>query len=453
MRLNTDSGSTLGTTYRKRQWLPGFLLAWFVLVGALGFFYNLYNAISYLNSWTIGDWLISYAGGFVRRGLPGQVLFALAKAAHVSPIYIIWIWCCIAFVLLAVLLYRLAGSHLDPVLLASPFCLLMPLLGDYFFRKDVTIALLYGLCLLIFLSSARSSEPHRQVRCIVGVNCVGILAVLSHESFLFFGLPSLLWIAPHCFMASPIRILSRIPFGVRGVIYLFPVIIASISVLIFKGSGQHALLIHHAWQQISELFTSQAGLTTSRPPDGAINALGWSLNQQPGFVARQFAMPISYAFGQSPALRPAIPVVLPWLITLYVVVLLFCAGGCAASRDLRIRVVMLQLCCVAPLFLVGVDFGRWIFLLTTSSVLLYGFLVNSDCLNGGQNCWLSWPPFVYAKGLIPSRLRLGVFSRLSLLFLGIPACCWSIRGFGLASPIGYPYKFFVICLLKGNCAG
>ena len=293
MRLNTDSGSELGATCRKRQWLPGFLLAWFALVGALGFFYNLSNAISYLNSWTIGDWLISYAGGFVRRGLPGQVLYILAKVAHVSPIYIIWIWCCIAFVLLAVLLYRLAGSQLDPVLLASPFCLLMPLLGDYFFRKDVTIALLYGLCLLIFLNSARSSQPHHQFWCIVGVNCVGILAVLSHESFLFFGLPSLLWIAPHCLKAHPGSILIGLPFWARGFIYLFPIIIASIAVLVFKGSGQHALLIHQAWVQIAGLFANQSGLNTSRPPDGAINALGWSLSQQPSFVVKQLMMSIS----------------------------------------------------------------------------------------------------------------------------------------------------------------
>ena len=448
-----SDASGLDRNSRRLPWLPNLLLIWFGFVGTLGFIYNLKNASSYLSSWTIGDWLISYAGGFVRRGLPGQFLYSLAKASHLSPIYFIWGWCCIAFVLLAVLLWRFASARLDPVLLASPFCLLMPLLGDYFFRKDITIVLLYGLCLLIISRCSRAPGLLREFGCIIGVNSLGVLAVLTHESFLFFGLPSLIWLSPRCFRAFSGHVLRGVPSVMCGLIYLLPICFASAAVLIFKGSGQHALLIHHAWQEVADLFATQSGLLASHPPDGAINALGWSMNAQPVFVISQLVLPISYAFGQLPPLNPPIPAVLPWLITVYVVVLLFCAAGQSAFRELRIRVIAFQLCCVAPLFLIGVDYGRWIFLLTTSSALLYGFLPSFyffKCLKG--RC-LSFPLFVHANALIPSALRQGSVVLMALLLLGIPACCWSIRGFGLASPIGYPYKFFVICLSKGNCAG
>ena len=50
--------------------IEGFLISLIVL----GIPLNLYKNRFYDNSWTVGEWLISYAGGFIRRGLPGQVI-------------------------------------------------------------------------------------------------------------------------------------------------------------------------------------------------------------------------------------------------------------------------------------------------------------------------------------------------------------------------------------------
>ena len=38
-----------------------------------------------LDAWIVGDWLINYAGGFVRRGLPGEAIRLLWKATGVAP--------------------------------------------------------------------------------------------------------------------------------------------------------------------------------------------------------------------------------------------------------------------------------------------------------------------------------------------------------------------------------
>ena len=46
----------------------------FSILIILGIPLNLYNNRFYDNSWTVGEWLISYAGGFVRRGLPGELI-------------------------------------------------------------------------------------------------------------------------------------------------------------------------------------------------------------------------------------------------------------------------------------------------------------------------------------------------------------------------------------------
>ena len=58
----------------------------FTVLIILGIPLNLYKNRFYDNSWTVGEWLISYAGGFVRRGLPGQVIFYLSSKLNINPI-------------------------------------------------------------------------------------------------------------------------------------------------------------------------------------------------------------------------------------------------------------------------------------------------------------------------------------------------------------------------------
>ena len=52
---------------------------------------NLYKNRFYDDSWTIGEWLISYAGGFVRRGLPGELVQFFSRKYSLSPIVLVWI--------------------------------------------------------------------------------------------------------------------------------------------------------------------------------------------------------------------------------------------------------------------------------------------------------------------------------------------------------------------------
>ena len=53
--------------------------SFFITLIILGIPLNLYKNRFYDNTWTVGEWLISYAGGFVRRGLPGEVIYLISK--------------------------------------------------------------------------------------------------------------------------------------------------------------------------------------------------------------------------------------------------------------------------------------------------------------------------------------------------------------------------------------
>ena len=65
----------------------GFLISLIIL----GIPLNLYKNRFYDNSWTVGEWLISYSGGFIRRGLPGQVIFYLSSNFDINPIFLTWL--------------------------------------------------------------------------------------------------------------------------------------------------------------------------------------------------------------------------------------------------------------------------------------------------------------------------------------------------------------------------
>ena len=68
--------------------IEGFLISLIII----GIPLNLYKNRFYDNSWTVGEWLISYSGGFIRRGLPGQVIFYLSSNIILIGLIIIFIF-------------------------------------------------------------------------------------------------------------------------------------------------------------------------------------------------------------------------------------------------------------------------------------------------------------------------------------------------------------------------
>ena len=58
-----------------------------------GLILNLLKNRLYDNDWTVGEWLISYPGSFIRRGLIGKLIYIFSKNLQINPIYFIWFIC------------------------------------------------------------------------------------------------------------------------------------------------------------------------------------------------------------------------------------------------------------------------------------------------------------------------------------------------------------------------
>jgi len=160
-----------------------------ILLGALALVWARYvahlrDAAAESAPFRVGDWLVSYEVGFVRRGLPGSLILAATTSFDAAPeLVVFWIQA-VLYTLLSVLLFVLARRRRLNVwflvFLFSPLALLFPLYDPAVIgRKD----------LLFFVAFAFYAwwlpRPDRPWA-IVGTFLVGAGITLSHELFFFY---------------------------------------------------------------------------------------------------------------------------------------------------------------------------------------------------------------------------------------------------------------------------
>ena len=136
------------------------------------------------NGWTPGDWLVNYEGGFVRRGLPGELILEVAHGLHLSPVLLgsvvpLLFYSCLYLVVWK-LYQRSSGDLWTFAALVSPATLAFPVLDPTgAFRKELILLLALG-ALLLWLARG----PIRDAPLILFLTLVGSVSILSHEGLL-----------------------------------------------------------------------------------------------------------------------------------------------------------------------------------------------------------------------------------------------------------------------------
>ena len=392
----------------------------FTLLIILGIPLNLYKNRFYDNSWTVGEWLISYAGGFVRRGLPGELIHFISTKYSLGPIFIVWVFSIVSLVALILLLLNFCKNLFEKSFLLSQLIILAPLSENYFVRKDTFLVLLYGLSLLIM--KALYHKSINKVIAIFIVNFISMVAIFSHESYGIWGLPSLLIIFSIFEKKGKKNIFQSF---LCATLFLLPAILSFFLCWFFKGDTNQSLMIHQSWQSLAEIIPSVSGLY-EKDPSGAIAAIGWGTSQVfTSSLISQFNLFIFWHPGM-------------WLLTIFISIRLFIGKKKDLNQKLKRTIVCSQFVAFIPLFLF-VDIGRWIFMWLTSSALLFSFLYQtfgskklsyfSSTLKGQQ---------ILAK-TIPQFSSIRTYNYV-LLFFGIPHCCWSLGRYLVSNPIGFGIK-------------
>jgi|GEM_PF-4974909 len=140
-----------------KYWQHYLCLALTVFISIFAIVYSWQNYVNQAiawNPWSIADWLVNYSGGFVRRGLGGEIFINLSHVTGVPANILVLsaqlfssacFYCCFWFFLARV---RIDWSIM--LLIGSPAFFLLPALDDIVgARKEVLLFAIFGIWLII----------------------------------------------------------------------------------------------------------------------------------------------------------------------------------------------------------------------------------------------------------------------------------------------------------------
>lgn len=223
--------------------------------------------------WDISEWLINYEGGFVRRGLDGQMLYWLYNLHPFDVIFAIKSIVCICSVLMLYLVFKIfkkQGWSLTILLLGcSLFYLIFQLTG----RRDIFLL----LCVFCLFFCYKNYIFHTR-KWLWGSLFVllSVFVLLSHEAFVFCSFPIMVVYALSFLYNKDIK-----PSGVRTYIRLFgifiPAFLTFLLVTYHKGNAEIAREIWASWAPLFRAYPDTELPFDSLMQRGGsgVNALGW----------------------------------------------------------------------------------------------------------------------------------------------------------------------------------
>jgi hypothetical protein len=317
--------------------------------------------------WTETEWLISYDGGFVRRGLAGTVIAFLHSSLGIDAHVTIAVLSYILFAAVAVALVARIGRMERIDLLTLVILLFLPSLVLFqaidpggFGRKEGLFVLLFALNLVLvervlaarWRGEGQETTRWYSTRGAVLLNLIAIPIALTHEAILFAVIPVSVLVT-----ARAMDGISTRPH-LRALMFWSPAMIAAGSGFIWNGSSGVADAICRDWVA--------RGVPDCLGDARAIGAIGWT--------GKELFHPLSGRLGQ------AIGEAAVWGLVIGICCILLAVATsrvfAAMSEDERsheagsdwavagsVRVVgrylILPLLAAIPLWVFALDWGRW----------------------------------------------------------------------------------------------
>ena len=137
------------------------------------------------NGYILGDWLVNYNGGFIRRGLLGHLFFNFSKFLNISIIHLIFLFSSTIYITFLILFYRIIKKNLTNNYVIIFLFLPSTLLFNFFDpltvgRKDILVFFFFIAYYLIL------EKNNFTLKIIIFL--LSIIFLLTHE-IIFFHLP------------------------------------------------------------------------------------------------------------------------------------------------------------------------------------------------------------------------------------------------------------------------
>lgn len=354
---------------------------------------NIVESFSYgSSSWAMSDLLINYQGGFVRRGLLGEVLFQFGQSSNL-PINFIAVFVALSAFCFVVIYLIQNNKNLPNFIIFSPVFIGSAAFGQFVIRKDFVLITLLILLIKQIIVESKTVKNH------LLINLIIIVGTLIHEAFFFLSLGVILnyWRLSKSPISELITNLLKIPS-------LLPLTMIPI---LASGSPSVAWDINNSliptWEKIG-------GKNCCDQPGATIESLGWD-------VSKALSLPMSVLNDFSHGVWIPIGWLLTFLFPLFVVTRLLDVEN---SKKF-LQVFLIQFLCFLPIFVIGWDYGRWGFLLLVSTLIIFNTLLTAapekrEANSNSRTLW-SW----------------------ASLLTAMPICCWSLEIYVGSTPMGFIY--------------
>ena len=351
-----------------------------------------------INPWAFTELLINYEGGFVRRGFIGNLIYQIdSDGILFDTLYDIVFINFFIFVLLVVI--NLEKSNLTSlqkllfhISIFAPFNI--TLFINYTARKEIFIINFYLLALLIFRTKNKK---------IFLFSCFffSILSILIHEGITFFiYFPFLVYLMKKKNVSK--QYINAVNYMM---ISIFTVIILN------KGNNQ---IVDQIW---SSLSSEDIALINNLNPN-AITAIGWGVID---------TLKTTYVLVFSGSL-------IYWIVffamLIYTISIVFYDNIAETYASLKNTLVSnKQFILIIPLFIVGYDWGRWIF--TIFYLLFFTLLLD------------------YKKNVNSLKLTYNLIFFTVISFLTeMPPCCIAMEGTAVSSNYYRIFKSIQLTIIQ-----
>lgn len=333
------------------------------LIGLLHYFIkDLFYTYEYYTSQT-SEFMINYQGGFVRRGLIGEVLYYFTENHNIDIRLTIKILCAILYIAVcSFFVYAFRKKNYSLYILPLCFFCGAFFLGEtptdhYWIRKDNLMILFFILALLIYFKT-----NIRPLFKILIVNILFIFTILNHEVFVFFSLPVLFFILFRYFKKKGIYLAF-----IYSIICIFPTILATIITTLIHGSPDTAQIIWESWGKHFSDIPKYEDISNS------VTALGWDSMQT---FKNHFKLNF-LSLGQSSIWSLVVwcfifPVVYYISVNVLLVFRKTPDNFTEKHRIILSSIFLFQLLCLFPVFcILSCDYGRIFFYLSASTFAIF----------------------------------------------------------------------------------
>ena len=328
-----------------KNFFSGLLIV--ALIFQISKFYTFYLEYS---DWQYADWLINYQGGFIRRGFIGEILFKIQNFLSLDLDILVLYFVILLYLVLTIVLIKsvkyLENSKIDILIFLSPGFFLYPIMNSEIIgRKEIFLFAILGL--FVFF------EKYVKDRYLLGLTLFIILALsLTHTGLLFYS-PYLLFL----FFIIKVYRNKKLLFSEILIITISLLIIFS---LIYFNTGSKT--------QVVEICNSIKNFVK----DDCINRgqFLWLHSPITEYVDVKSRLNLSTNF-------------IIYLISLFFVFIFFSiklySAKFKSNNDLLnsinpFIIFFILFLCTIPVYIVGIDWGRYISMSYFSTYFIYIYL-------------------------------------------------------------------------------